>query len=112
MKDVPEAEAAQFRQIEADCRTCGREGHKTRAYFAQTTSKGTKLPHPPKMPTRKALAAGTKRTQQDEPGTLEDNTAEIEARPKKALRTAAAQRKIWEEDSDTENSDTDMPDFP
>ena len=112
MKDVPEEEAAQFRKSEADCRRCGRERHKTRACFAQTMSKGTKLPPPLIMPTREASAAGTKRTQQDEPGASEDNTADIEARPKKALRTAAAQQKIWEEDSDTENSDTDMPDFP
>ena len=112
MKDVPEDEAGDYRTNEADCRRCGRDGHKTRACFAQTTSKGTKLPPPPKMPTKRASAAGTKRTQDNEPGKAEDNAAAIEERPKKALKTAAAQRKVWEEESDSENPDTDMPDFP
>ena len=111
-KDVPEDEAGDYRTNEADCRRCGRNGHITRACFAQTTSKGTELPPPPKMPTKRASAAGTKRTQDDEPGKAEDNTAAVEARPKKALRTAATQRKVWEEESDSENPDTDMPDFP
>ena len=112
MKDVPEDEASNHKQNDADCRRCGRDGPKTRACFIQTTSKGTKLPPPPKIPTKRASAAGTKRTQDDEPGKAEDNTAAIEARPKKALRTAATQRKVWEEESDSENPDTDMPDFP
>ena len=63
------------------------------------------------MLTKRASPAGTKRTQDDEPGEAEDNTAVIEARPKKALRTAATKRKVWEEESDLENPDTDMPDF-
>ena len=112
MKDVPEEEAGEFRQIDADCRRCGRGGYKTRAFFTQSTSKGTKLPPPPTMPTKKASTAGTKWTQDDEPGQAEDNLAAIEARPKKAPRTAATQRKVWEEESDSENPDTDMPDCP
>ena len=112
MKDVPEDEASDYRTNESDCRRCGRDGHKTRACFAQTTSKGTKLPPLPKMPTKRASAAGTKRTQDEEPGKAEDNTAAVEARPKKALRTAATQRKVWEEESDSGNPDTDMPHFP
>ena len=31
MKDVPEDEASEYRTNEADCRRCGRDGHKTRA---------------------------------------------------------------------------------
>ena len=112
MKDIPEEEASEYRQNDADCRRCGRDGHKTRACFAQTTSKGSKLPPPPKMPAKQALAAGMKRSQDEEPGKAEDNTAAIKARPKKALKTAATQRKVWEEESDSENPDTDMPDFP
>ena len=34
MKDVPETEAGEFRKIDADCRRCGRDRHKTRACFA------------------------------------------------------------------------------
>ena len=112
IKDTPEEEFQEHRTKEADCRRCGRDGHKTRACFAQTTTKGTKLPPPPKMPVRQASAAGTKRTQDDEPGKAEDNTAAIEAKPKKAMRTAATPRKFWEEESDSENPDTDMPDVP
>ena len=64
------------------------------------------------MPSQKATAAGTKRTQQEEPGKAEDNTAAIQDRPKKALKTAAAKRKVWEEESDSEgNPDTEWPDF-
>ena len=111
IKYVPEDEAGDYQTDEADCRRCARDGHKTRACFAQTTSKGTKLPTPPKMPTKRASAAGTKRTQDEEPGKAEDNTAVMEARPKKALKSAAAQRKVLQEDSDSENPDTDMPDF-
>ena len=70
------------------------------------------MPPPLKMPTKRASAAGTKRTQDDEPGKAEDNTAAIEARPKNALKTAAAQRKVCEEESDSENTDTNIPDFP
>ena len=36
----------------------------------------------------------------------------IEARPKKALKSAASQRKVWEEESDSDNPDTNMLDFP
>ena len=112
MKDVPEDEAGDYRTSEADCRRCRTDGHKTRACFAQSTSKGTKLPPAPNMLIKRASAAVTKRTQDDEPGKAEDTTAAVEARPKKALKTAAAQRKVWEEESDSENPDTDMPDFP
>ena len=112
MKDVPEEEAGEFRQNDADCRRCGRGGHKTTACFAQSTSKGTKLPLAPKMPTKRVSATGTNRTQEDEPGEVEGHSAAIEARPKKALRTAATQRKVWEEESDSENTDIDMSDFP
>ena len=112
IKDTPEAEFEEHRKKEADCRRCGRDGHKRRAYYAQTTLTGTKLPPPLKMQSRQASAARTKRTQQDKPGKAEDNTAVIQDRPKKALKTAAAQRKVWEEESDTEgNPDTEMPDF-
>ena len=112
MKDVPEDDASDYKTNGSDCRRCGRDRHKTRACFAQTTSKGTKLHPPPKMPAKRAAAARTKRTQDNEPGKAEDNTAAVEARPKQALKTAVAQRKIWEEESDLENPDTDMPDFP
>ena len=64
------------------------------------------------MPTRQASAAGTKRTQDNEPGKAEDNSAAIEARPKKSMRTAATQRKVWAEESNSEDPDIDMPDFP
>ena len=112
MKDKPDEEGSEYRQNDADCRRCGRDGHKTRACFAQTTSNGTKLHSPQKMPTKRAYAARSKRTQDEEPGNAEENTAAIEARPKKALRTAATQRMVCEEESDSENPDTDMPDFP
>ena len=112
MKDVPEDEAGNYRTSEADCRRCRRDGHKTRACYAQTTSKGTKLHSPPKKLTNRASAAGTKRTQDNEPGKAEDHTAVREERPKKAYKTTAAQRKVWEEESELEKPDTDMPDFP
>ena len=64
------------------------------------------------MPTKRASAAGTKKTQDDEPGKAEDITMAIEASPKKALKTAAAQRKVWEEESNSGNPDNDMLDFP
>ena len=112
IKDDPEDEAGDYRKSEAECRRSGRDGHKTRACFAQTTSKGTKLPPPRKMLIKRASAAERKRTQDEEPGKAEDITVAIEARPKKALKTAAAQRKVWEEESDSENPDTDMRDFP
>ena len=111
MKDISEEEASELRQNDADCRRCGRDRHKTRACFAQTTSKGTKLPPALKMLMKRASAAGKKRTQDGKPGKAEDNTAAIEARPNKALRTAATQRTVWEGESDSENPDTDMPDY-
>ena len=111
MKDVPEDKAGNYRRNVADCRRCRKDGHKTRVCFAQTTSKGTKLPPPPKMPSKRASTAGTEGTQDEEPGKAEDNTVTIEVRPKKALKTAAAQRKVWEEESNSETPDTDMPDF-
>ena len=64
------------------------------------------------MPSKKVLAAGTKRTRVDETGKAEDKSAAIEARLKKVLKTAASQRKVWENESDTENPDTDMLDCP
>ena len=112
IKDTPEEEFQEHRTKEADCRRCGQDGHKTRVFFTPTTTKGTKLPPALKMPTRQALTAGIKWTQDDEPGKAEDKTAAIETRPKKAMRTAATQKKVWEEESDSENPDTDMPDFP
>ena len=89
IKDTPEEECQEHRTKEADCQRCGRDGHKTRACFAQTTTKGTKLPPPPEIPTRQASAAGTKRTQDDKLGKSADNSAAIGARPKKAIRTVA-----------------------
>ena len=53
-----------------------------------------------------------KRTQDDELGKAEDNSAAIEARAKKAMRTAATQRKVWKEESNSENTDTNIPDYP
>ena len=78
IKDTSEGEFEEHRKKEVDCRRCGRDGHKTRACYAQTTLAGTKLPPPPKMPSRKAAVAGIKRTQQEEPGKAEDNTAAIQ----------------------------------
>ena len=112
MQDVPEDEEGDYRTNESDCRRCGRDEHKSTAYFAQTTCTGTKLPPPPKMPTKRVSASGTKRTQDNEPGKAEDYTAAIEVRPKKAHKTAATQRQVQEEESDSENPDTNMPDCP
>ena len=52
MKDIPEEEASKYRHNDADCRRKGTDGHKTTACFAPTTSNGTKLPQPPKTPTK------------------------------------------------------------
>ena len=115
VKSVPDDEFKTHREKDADCRRCGRDGHKTRACFAQTTAKGTKLPPPPKLPSGKASAIGTKRTAEAEPEPEKEveKTAAV-PRPIKMARTAATQRKVWEvETSDSEReSDTEMPDFP
>ena len=115
MKSVPDDEFKTHREKDADCRRYGRDGHKTRACFAQTTAKGTKLPPPPKLPSGKASAIGTKRTAEAEPEPEKEveKTAAV-PRPMKKARTAATQRKVWEvETSDSErDSDTEMPDFP
>ena len=69
------------------------------------------------MPSLKASGVGTKRLPDgDEPETeadkAEETIAAIRARSRKALKTAASQRKVWEEDSESEeNPDTEMPDF-
>ena len=61
VKSVPDNEFKTHREKDADCRRCGRDGQKTRACFAQTTAKGTKLPPPLKLPSGKASAIDTKR---------------------------------------------------
>ena len=94
IKDIPEEEASEYRQNDADCRRYGREGYKTRACFAHTTTKGTKLPSPPKMHTKRTSATGTKSTKDEEPGKMEENSAAIETRPKKALRIASTCRRV------------------
>ena len=115
VKGIPDDEFKKHREEDADCRRCGRNGHKTRACFAQTTAKGTKLAPPPKLPSGKASAIGTKRIAEEEPEPEKEveKTAAV-PRPIKKARTAATQRKAWEvETSDSEgNSDTEMPDFP
>ena len=114
VKAVPNNEFRKHREEDADCRRCRRNGHKTRACFAQTTQKGTKLPPPPKLPTGKAAAIRTKRMaeEQPEPEKEVEKTAAI-PRPIKKARTAATQRKVWEvETSASEGeSDTEMSDF-
>ena len=55
-KGVCDDEFKKHREEDADCRRCGRDGHKTRACFAQTTRKGAKLASPPKLPANKASA--------------------------------------------------------
>ena len=98
IKEVPEEELEEYPKKDADCWRCGREGHKTRACFAQTTAKGTKLSPPPKMSSLMASTIGTKRLpdgEEPEPevDTAEETTAAIRTRPRKALRTAASLRK-------------------
>ena len=114
-KGVPEKEFANHREKDADCRRCGRDGHKTRACYAQTTIAGTKLAPPPKLPSEKASAAGTKRTAaaDPEPEKEEENAAAVPREIKKA-GTAATQRNVWEVESSASEgeSDTEMPDFP
>ena len=60
VKGIPDNEFTKHRKEDADCRRCGRNGHKTSAYFAQTTAGGTKLTRPPKLPSGKASAIGMK----------------------------------------------------
>ena len=114
-KGVPEKEFTTHREKDADCRRCGRNGHKTRACYAQTTIAGTKLAPPPKLPSGKASAIGTKRTAEadPEPEKEEEKTAAVPREIKKA-RTAATQRKVWEVESSASKgeSDTEMSDFP
>ena len=99
-KGVPEKEFATHREKDADFRRCGRDGHKTRACYAQTTIAGTKLAPPPKLPSGKASAAGTNSTAETdpEPEKKEEKTAAVPREIKKA-RTAATQRKVWEVES-------------
>ena len=66
MKDVPAEEFAKHRENDCDCRRCGRNTHKTRACFAQKTIGSTKLPDPPKQPSRKTASAGSKRKAEHE----------------------------------------------
>ena len=67
VKGVTDNEFPKHREEDADCRRCRRNGHKTRACFAQMTNGGTKLPHLPKLPSGKASAIGTKRTAEAKP---------------------------------------------
>ena len=70
------------------------------------------------MPSLKASAIGTKQLpngEEPEPEAqqAEETVAAIRDRPRKALRTAASQKKVWQEDSQLEGySDTEMADFP
>ena len=115
VKGVPDNKFPKHREEDADCRRCGRNGHKTRACFAQTTNGGTELPPPLKLPSGKASAIGTKRTAEAEPESEKEvEKAAAVPRPIKKARMADAQRKVWEvETSASEGeSDTEMPDFP
>ena len=114
-KGVPEKEISSHREKDADCRRCGRDGHKIRACYVQTTIAGTKLAPPPKLPAGKVSAAGTKRTAEadPEPAKEEEKVAAVPREIKKA-RTAATQRKVWEVESSASKgaSNTEMPNFP
>ena len=70
---------------------------------------------PPKLPSGKASAAGTKRTAEaePEPEKEEEKIAAVPREIKKA-RTAGTQRKVWEVESSASEgeSDTEMKDFP
>ena len=114
VKGVLDNKFTKHREEDVDCRRCRRNGHKTRACFAQTTNGGTKLPPPPKLPSGKASAIGTKRIAEADPAPEKEveNAAAVH-RPMKKARTAAAQKKVWEvETSASEGeSDTEMPDF-
>ena len=89
-------EFATHREKDTDCRRCGRNGHKTRACYAQTTIAGIKLVPPPKLPSGKASAAGTKRTAEmdPEPEKEEEKTAAVPREIKKA-RTAVKRGRVW-----------------
>ena len=67
VKGVPDDEFKKHRGADSDCQRCGRNRHKTRACFAQTTQKGTKLAPSPKLPAGKASPIGTKRTAEAQP---------------------------------------------
>ena len=114
VKGIPDDEFKKHQKEDADCQRCGRNGYKTRACFAQTTQKGTKLAPPLKPPAGKASAIGIKRMAEAEPEP-ENDVEKITAVPRQIqkARTAAAQRKFWEvETSASEGeSDTEMPDF-
>ena len=70
---------------------------------------------PPKLPSGKASAIGTKRMAEanTEPEKEEEKVAAVPREIKKA-RMAATQRKVWEVESSASEgeSDTEMPDFP
>ena len=101
--------------MDADCRGCGQDGHKTRACFAQTRAKRTKLSSSPKLTSSKASAVGTKRTAEIEQELEKEveKTAAVRGPIKKA-QTAATQRKVWKVATSAREgeSDTEMPDFP
>ena len=90
VKGVPDDEFKKHREEDADCRRCGRNGHKTRACFAQTTAKGKKLAPPPKLPSGKASAIRMKRLAKAEPEPEKEveKTATV-PRPIKKARAAA-----------------------
>ena len=115
VKSVPDDEFKAHREKDADCRRCGRDGHKTRVCFAQTTAKGTKLPPPQKLPSGKASAIGMKRTAEakPEPEKKVEKTTAV-PRPIKKARTAATQRKVWEVETSNREGEfnTEMSDFP
>ena len=115
VKGVPDDEFKKHREEDSDCQRGRRNGHKTRACFAQKTQKGMKLAPPPKLPAGKASAIRTKRMAeaQPEPEKEVQKTAAV-PRPIKKARTAATQRKVWEVETSASKgeSDTEMPDFP
>ena len=69
------------------------------------------------MPSLKVSAVGTKRLPDGEEPEPEADQAEeivaaIRVRSRNALRIAASQKKVWEEESESGgNPDTEMPDF-
>ena len=104
---LPDEEFKKHRKEDADCRRYGRNGHKTRACFAQTTQKGTKLSPPPKLPAVKALAIGTKRTAEEpEPEKVVEKTAAV-PRPIKKARMVATQRKVREVETSASEGESD-----
>ena len=96
---VPE-DFQKHREVNTDCRRCGRNKHKTRACIAQKTIAGTKLPEHPKMPAGKAASAGTKRLHDQE---------EINKEPLYKKVAAIPKTRIWEV-SESENN-TEMANF-